>query len=128
MVAMGKRFTDKAGYADHVGYDAGSVERLLAGLIDSDAAVCLVGPECMASALIFPHPYNNAHTSAQELFWWSEGKDGLRLFNALEQAVRAKGADSLVMITVEAIRPEVMGRLYRRQGYAPVEHNFIKVF
>lgn len=128
MVAMGKRFTDKAGFADHIGYDEASVEALLTGLIEGDTGVCLIGPDCMASALVFPHPYNRAHNTAQELFWWSEGLQGLRLFDALERAVKAKGAHSLIMITVEAINPDKTGQFYTRKGYRPTERSFMKVF
>lgn len=127
MIEMGKRFTDAAGFSEHVGYDAESVEALLKGLIGG-AGVCLVGPDCMAAALVFPHPYNQAHISAQELFWWSEGRQGVALFDALESAVKARGAQSFVMLTIEAMRPDVMARFYRSRGYRPIERGFIKVF
>lgn len=127
MVEMGRRFTDKAGFADHVGYDDQSAAALLEGLIEG-AGVCLVGDRCMAAALVFPHPYNRSHIAAQELFWWSEGREGIRLLRALEQAVRDRGAQSLTMITIEAIEPDSMGRLYRKRGFAPVEHHYLRTF
>lgn len=127
LIAMGKTFTDKAGFADHVGYDEESVAALLEGLI-AGAGICLVGDQCMAAALIYPHPYNQAHLAAQELFWWSEGREGMLLFAALEEAVRKRGAHSLTMITIQAIEPEKMGRLYRKRGFSPVEHHYMKVF
>ena len=127
LVEMGKTFTDKAGFADHVGYDPESVEALLTGLIEG-AGICLIGDKCMAAALVFPHPYNRAHIAAQELFWWSEGREGMLLFSALEDAVKERGADSLTMITIEAIAAEQMGRIYTKRGFRAVEHHYMKVF
>lgn len=127
MIEMGKRFTDKAGFSEHIGYDPESVEALLIGLIEG-AGICLVGERCMAAALVFPHPYNQAHIAAQELFWWSEGREGMLLLSALEQAVRERGAQSLTMITVEAIAAEQMGRIYTKRGFSSVEHHYMKVF
>ncbi|UXO93931.1 hypothetical protein Pan3_09 [Pseudanabaena phage Pan3] len=128
MVAMGRTFTDKAGFGSHTGYNEQDTADFLEALIEAPEAVCLVGPECMAAAIVTPSPFNRAHKAAQELFWWAQGRNGVRLFKALETAVRAIGAHSLIMVTTEAIRPDATGRFYERQGYRPLERNFIKVF
>lgn len=127
LVAMGKTFTDKAGFADHVGYCPESVAALLGNMLDG-GHVLLIGDKCMAGALVVPHPFNHAHTTAQELFWWSEGREGVRLFEALEAAVKARGAQSLVMVTIEAINPDAAVKFYQRRGYRQIERNFMKVF
>lgn len=124
MVAMGRKFAERSGV--EVGFCPDSVAALLTGLIEN--GVCLVGDDCMAGAVIFDHPFNRAHKAAQELFWWSEGRAGLRLLSALEDAVRAAGAASLVMISLQAVDPEPTGRIYERRGFRLLEHGYIKVF
>lgn len=124
MLEMGRKFADRSGV--EVGFCRDSVAALLAGLIDN--GICLFGPDCMAGAILFDHPFNRSHRAAQELFWWSEGRNGLRLLDALERAVRASGANSLTMITLEAVSPEATGRLYARKGFRVLEHSYMKVF
>jgi len=77
LVEMGRRFAMKA--APHVGFDAHSVEQLLNGLIESENGLVLRNGNSMFGAVIYPHPFNNAHKVAQELFWWSEGREGFGL-------------------------------------------------
>lgn len=124
MVEMGRKFAERSGV--EVGFCPDSVSSLLAGLIEN--GICLVGDNCMAGAVLFDHPFNRAHKAAQELFWWSEGREGLRLLSALEAAVRDAGAHSLTMITLEAVNPETTGRLYARKGFRVLEHSYMKVF
>ncbi|OWQ98020.1 hypothetical protein [Sphingopyxis witflariensis] len=124
MVEMGRKFADRSGV--EVGFCPDSVASLLAGLIEN--GICLVGENCMAGAVLFDHPFNRSHKAAQELFWWSEGRNGLRLLDALETAVREAGAHSLTMITLEAVNPETTGKLYARKGFRVLEHSYMKVF
>ena len=124
MLEMAVRFALKSEV--EVGFCPDSVDTLLHGLIEN--GVCLVGDNCMAGAVVFDHPFNRAHKAAQELFWWSEGREGLRLLDALETAVREAGCHSLTMITLEAVNPQATGRLYARKGFRVLEHSYMKVF
>jgi len=126
LLAMGEKFAEKAKLAEHVGYDPASMEDTFSRMIDAGEPV-FISDKGAIGALTFPHPFNHAHRGAQELFWWSEGCDGLRLLNALMAYCEAN-CDSLSMITLEAIEPEKTGRLYQRYGFRALEHSYVKVF
>ncbi len=126
LLDMGKRFSERAELVDHVGYDPDSMKDTFERLITANEPV-FIGEAGAIGALTFPHPFNHAHRGAQELFWWSEGREGLRLLDALTAYCEAF-CDSLSMITLEAIKPEATGRLYERRGFRPLEHSYIKVF
>lgn len=123
MVEMGRKFALKA--APHVGFDKASVEGLLANLIESEDGMALVGNSSMFGAIIYPHPFNDAHRVAQELFWWSEGREGLALFSEAEKRLKDR-CDSFVMITLETVNPDRMAALYQKRGFVPMERGFVK--
>jgi hypothetical protein len=126
LLDMGGRFSKQAGLAAHVGYDADSMAETFTALIAGGHPV-FVSEKGAIGATQTRHPFNRDHVVAQELFWWSEGREGLALLDALE-AHCAEHCNSLIMITLEAIRPEATGRLYQRRGFTPLEHSFVKVF
>ena len=127
LLAMGQRFADKAKLTEHVGYDPVSMATTFEAMIAGEGHVILIGENGAIGGLSGPHPFNHAHIIAQELFWWSEGREGLRLLAAFEEWAAAR-CHSLRMITLEAVEPERTGRLYQRRGYAPLEHGYIRVF
>ena len=121
----GQRFADRAGLTDHVGYNPEHMENTFRVMIE--AHLVLVGDSGAIGAMQGPHPFNYEHICAQEVFWWSEGREGLRLFDALEAWARDH-CHSLRMITLEAVEPDRTARIYERKGYAPLERGYIKVF
>lgn len=124
---MGQRFAAKARLCEHVGYVSADMETTFGVMIDAAEHVIFVGDNGAIGGLSGPHPFNHTHLIAQELFWWSEGREGLRLLSAFEGWAMER-CHSLRMITLEAVEPERTGRLYQRRGYAPLEHGYIKVF
>ena len=126
LLEMGQRFAKKANLSDHVGYDPASMADTFERMIAANEPLFMTDTGAIG-ALTFPHPFNHAHKGAQELFWWSEGRDGLRLLKALTDYCETH-CDSLSMITLEAIKPEATGRLYERLGFKPLEHSYVKVF
>jgi hypothetical protein len=126
LLEMGRKFAERARLVDHVGYDPHSMAATFEAMINGGHPL-FIGERGAIGATQTHHPFNHAHIVAQELFWWSEGREGLALLRALE-AHCAKHCDSLLMITLEAVEPERTGRLYERLGYRPLEHSFIKVF
>ncbi|MGL5737090.1 MAG: hypothetical protein ACRCYS_19685 [Beijerinckiaceae bacterium] len=125
LLEWGQRFADKAGLVDHVGYNPADMENTFRVMIEGH--VIFVGEAGAIGAMKGPHPFNYAHTCAQEVFWWSEGREGLRLLDALEAWARSN-CHSLRMITLEAVEPERTAQIYTRRGFAPLEHGYIKVF
>ena len=126
LLEMGRKFSEKAKLADHVGYKPESMAETFRAMIDGGHPL-FIGEHGAIGAIQTKHPFNYDHIHAQELFWWSEGREGLALLNALE-AYCADECHSLTMITLEAIDPERTGRLYERLGYRPLEHSYVKVF
>jgi GNAT superfamily N-acetyltransferase len=63
---------------------------------------------------------------ADELFWWSEGREGVKLLQAYEQWAAGFGA-VVRMTTLEAVNPDRMTRFFARRGYQPLERAFVKV-
>jgi hypothetical protein len=125
LLAMGGKFSEKAKLIEHVGYDPASMERTFNYLIDDENCCLFVGDSGAIGGIRSPHPFNHEHWIAQELFWWSEGREGLRLLGAFEFWASEK-CSTVRMITLEAIEPETMGLFYRRRGYEPLEHGYIK--
>lgn len=126
LLEMGRKFSEKANLAGHVGYDPHSMVQTFEAMI-ANGHPLFVSDTGAIGATCLPHPFNSEHIAAQELFWWSEGRDGLALLEALEKHCD-EHCHSLTMITLEAIRPEATGRLYRRRGYAPLEHSYVRIF
>lgn len=126
LLEMGARFAKRAQLEEHVGYKPESMAASFNALIEGGHPV-FIGESGAIGAMSSRHPFNDEHVIAQELFWWSEGREGLRLLSALE-AWCAENCHSLRMITLEQVEPERTGRLYERRGYKPLEHSYIKVF
>lgn len=128
MLAMAERFACKAGIEETVGFCVDSVAALLAGLIDNPDGVALIGENSMAGGFVFAHPFNAAHRIGHEMYWYSEGREGLKLIQSLEAAFRERGADSVAMATLDALGADSLQKFYLRRGYRPLDRNFIKVF
>lgn len=127
LLKMGRAFADKANLAEHVGYDPANMENTFAEMIAGEHYCLFIGQSGAIGGAKSPHPFNYSHWIAQELFWWSEGREGLRLLAAFEEWA-GEHCQSVRMITLEAVNPERMGRLYQKRGYDPLEHGYIKVF
>lgn len=125
LLDMGARFAETAKLIESVGYEPADMAKSFQWMIDDPLHVILMGGAGAIGGSSAPHPFNHSHWMAQEVFWWSEGREGLKLLDAFE-AWAAERCHSVRMITLEAVNPETMGRLYRRRGYAPLEHGYIK--
>lgn len=126
LLDMGDRFAAKARLVDSVGYVARDMAETFAAMIRGGHPV-FIGENGAIGGTSLPHPFNKAHIMAHELFWWSEGREGLALFKAFD-AWCAEHCHSLRMITLHAIEPEKTGRLYERLGFTPLEHSYVKVY
>lgn len=124
IMAMGRRFADDAGVTREVGWDDESVRNLLVALIDNEDGVLLVCDAGMIGGVVYAHPFNNSCRVFQEMFWRSEGREGLRLLEAAEDAARQRGAERSIMLGMDSL-PR-LDRLYSRKGYAPTERSYIK--
>ncbi len=125
LAEWGQRFAERAKLVDHVGYEPADMVNTFKVMIEDH--LVLVGENGAIGAMKGPHPFNYTHICAQEVFWWSEGREGLRLLDGLETWARAN-CHSLRMITLESVDADRTARLYERKGYTPLERGYIKVF
>lgn len=121
VMELGKRFADDAGVTDQVGWDDASVEGLLRVMIADH--VLLRGERSIIGGLVFPHPFSGRKVF-QELFWRSEGHEGVKLLAEAERVAKDMGAERSLMLTV-ATMPGAE-RIYERRGYVPAERTYIK--
>lgn len=126
VMEMGRRFADDAGVTAKVGWDDESVRNLLIALIDLENGILLVGEKGMIGGAIYPHPFNSNTVVFQELFWRSEGREGLRLYAEAEKWAREAGATHTAMSATEGMNPDGPCRIYERLGFSPFDRTFIK--
>lgn len=124
LMEMGRKFADRARLKDHVGYDPYSMAQTFEAMIDGEQFCLLVSDKGAIGGMLAPHPFNHEQLFVDELFWWSEGRDGLRLLEAFEDWAGSRGA--LVRMTaLEAVEPDRVGKIYERRGYVPLERAYI---
>ena len=124
VMELGRRFADDAGVTAQVGWDDESVEALLGHLIESDDGLLLVGENSILGGLIYAHPFNRHCRIFQELFWRSEGHEGLKLLARAEAIAQARGASRSMMLDIETMPGAA--RIYERRGYTLTERTFSK--
>ena len=130
MVVLGQRFHAYADVAE-IPFDPESFRvTLQRGLLDPDQCYLVAevdgAVQAMAGAIAYPPYFNHAARTGQELFWWSECGEGMRLHDALATWARGRGCQSFAMIALADTRSALMARLYKRMGYRPSEQTFIK--
>jgi hypothetical protein len=130
MVELGQRFHQYAGVAE-IPFDPASFRSTLTrGL--GDAEQCYLVAEvdgvilAMAGAVAYSPYFNHAAKTGQELFWWSECGEGMRLHAALAEWAAGRSCQTFSMIALADERSGRMARLYTRMGYRPTEQSFIK--
>lgn len=135
LIELGRLFHAESGLRDTVVFDQESFSDTATALMSSGfLLVADKGGLCgMAGALIYPMWMNKSHKIAQEMFWYVDkkhrgGMTAGKLFFALEKACRKAGADTMMMMHLESLTPSEVSQMYLKNGYSPVEHNYIKRF
>lgn len=110
------------------GYDRQSAEVMFRQLMD--AGILLIGDGGAVGAFVHPSPYNSAHLTGQEMFWWVEPEHrgngmGRDLFDALQAMVEEAGVKSFTMST---LGDHGIGRFYEAHGYRQTDQNYTKLF
>lgn len=131
IVRKGARFYELVNLP--VDYDPPSVSATMKQLIESDLGAIFVDDKINGAigALLYPHYFNHNILTGGELFWWVEpeyrGKLGSQLLDAMEEWVESMGAISFQMIALEDYKPSLLGKIYEKRGYSPLEHTYLKV-
>jgi hypothetical protein len=126
LLEMGEKFAERANLKAHVGYDPASMDRTFATMIEYDSYCLFIGQSGAIGGVVGPHPFNNVQMVADELFWWSEGREGLKLLDAYEAWVAERGAIAR-MSALEAVDIDRVEKILARRGFEPVERAYIKV-
>jgi GNAT superfamily N-acetyltransferase len=82
-------------------------------------------------AAFVPWVWNADRWVVQEMAWWVQPEfrgrtHGQDLLKALEAFASDSGASAILMITEHSLRSEAVGAMYKRAGYAPLEHVWLK--
>jgi len=127
LVELGKKFHAASPYA-HLPYVPERVASTVAHILEAGCVMVsdVDGVRGMSAAMAGPMWFSDV-PAAQELFWWSDGSgEAHELRAALEAWARDQGCALFVMVCLENEKAPVLARLYRRDGYQPVEHHFIR--
>lgn len=132
VASVGKAFVDNSPYFGKAEVSEAAIERFLG--IDS-VAIFLAEDEGRViggcGIIGFPLWWADDTQLSQELFWWvapeargtSAAKD---MLHAMEAWAKGEGAKYLFMVCLEDKNADRMARLYRRSGFEPVEHAFMR--
>lgn len=124
LLEMGAKFAERAKLNDHVGYDPDSMAKTFAAMIEGENFCLFIGENGAIGGIVAPHPFNYSRRIADEIFWWSEGREGLKLLEAYEEWA----GDAVTRMTaLEAVEPDRMKRFYERRGYVALERAFVRV-
>ncbi len=86
------------------------------------AGVILLSDTGMIGGLLSPVPFAPSLVVAVELFWWGDG----HLKKEFEAWARERGATAVQFSALADDRSDMMARLFRRDGYRPVETGYLK--
>lgn len=125
LVEMGAKFHAMSPHRDMGEYDADGVGRMLAFMVSSSSAILLTNEEGLIGGVLAPVYFAPGKIMAEESFWWA-GSGGGELLAAFEEAAKSKGADFVLLSTLENERSAVIDRIVTRKGYRPVERRYVK--
>lgn len=127
---MARKFHAVSGLDDFIPFDDVSAMNTASKLMDVRGLLVMGEPPfAMAGVFAAPSYWNTKYKMAAELFWWVEPEHrgcGGALMDALEVRAREMGATLLDMSCLEKQRPEVVGSIYVRRGYTPIERHFYR--
>ena len=79
-----------------------------------------------------PSVMNKNYLAGAELAWWVEpeyrkGEMGIKLLKAIEKSAKDLGVKMWSMMSLEAVEPERMAKLYKSLGYKATERTYVRV-
>lgn len=130
LLRMGKAFFDVSGYGKLTEFNAQDTEIVLLSLIEQDSLLT-DGESGMIGFLVFPMFMNSSYTLSQELFWWVDedkrkSKLGIQLLKAAEKQSKLKGADSMIMLSINDLNGDKVNKIYESLGYKRQEQTYMR--
>lgn len=131
ILVMAERFHALSPWAP-VAFDAEAVLSTVAHMLgNADMVIFVADHGCGAvgmAGMMLAKVFFGAATLAQEAFWYCEdARDSLRLLDVSERWAVQRGAYAVNMARLEGVRDVALDKLYRRRGYVPNEHFYLKV-
>lgn len=127
LVAMFTQFVATSRYAQYIGNDARWSERAIAAMIARDDCAIYVAERDgavigMLGVSVFTQPFSGECVATEHFWWLDEAHRGRGpwLLRRAERWARECGATRITMMA-PADKPRV-AEIYRRMGYAEVEH------
>lgn len=119
LLVMGARFAESV----NLKFDAAIVEQSLLRLIETGVILRTDGGAI--GFAIYPS-YYSGEIMAQELFWWSEDKQGKQLLDIAELVLSHLNVEKIIMTAFSNEYHERVSKIYEKRGYNHLETNFIK--
>jgi len=136
LLDMGREFFDHSGNEAFTTFDESSLTATLIAMMSGVVGGSLLVAETsgqvvgMAACAVFPFYANHATLIGQEMFWWVQPAHrkgiGGALLDELEAEAKRKGAKVFIGANLSGEHDAAFARMYRRRGYIPAEHTFIR--
>lgn len=120
-IKVARKFCELAG----VKYNKESLTNTLTQVIESDDGILIRSDNGLIAGLMANH-FISGERYSQELAWWSTGNDGKQLLNAFEKESINRGAEFIIMISLNNDYQSKIDSIYKSRGYESLEHTFIK--
>lgn len=127
LMVLGRSFHARSLWAQ-MPLDEGRVEQHIISIITGENTACYVLDDLTGAVGVYIAPlYFTDAFVAQEAFWYCESRRGLSLMRKAEEWARERGAACMFMSRIEGLADERVDQIYRRDGYRPTEHTYMKV-
>lgn len=130
MVDLGAKFHAESGYEQVSTFDPETFSRTLQHLIQSPSGFLAVTNNGFIGGLLVPFFFNEAQTTAQEVFWFVEPEgrklgEGVAMLESFESWAQDMGASAVLMLNIESL--DGVRALYESRGYKRQEQSWMRV-
>ncbi len=123
IIEHGRKFHALGAFED--GYDGDHFGHVAEALLKDGGALVLRSDHGSAAMMNVPMLLTG-EMSAQELWWYDPGGEGLGLLDAMEREATQAGAKHLVVSCMAKLKGAKVSRLLRMKGFEPMDHSHIK--
>jgi len=116
--------------------DKDEVSQFLVEAIEKDGALIILAESGnrlagICGAILYPVYYAPSVLVGSELWWFVKpefrgSQAGKLMREAIERWAAENNAQAMLMIALENEKTQAIDRLYRRSGYCPIEHTYMK--
>jgi len=135
LVRMGEAFFNELAVSALIKFSPESlVEFVRAASMNENSRVWVAEEEGKivgaAAGICYPF-YFTGELTTQELFWWVDPEArklnvGKSLYQTLEDWAVENGSTTIQMVAIENGSAESVGKIYKRMGFMPNEHTYIR--